>query len=95
MTEFFTNAPYSCGEHDPTTDYYISPSNETEGLAFHCAMRNLYGVSLTVIASLGIVGNVFCLVILPKTGGSKSAIVMLFTLGVYDTLFLVSGIFLK
>ncbi|RUS75764.1 hypothetical protein EGW08_016469, partial [Elysia chlorotica] len=58
-------------------------------------MRNVYGVLLTLIASFGIVGNVFCLVILPKTGGSKSAIVMLFTLGVYDTLFLASGIFLK
>ncbi|KAK3774445.1 hypothetical protein RRG08_028631 [Elysia crispata] len=95
MTEFFTMAPYSCGEHDPTTDYHRLQEEPTEGLAFLCAMRNVYGVVLTLIASLGIVGNVFCLVILPKTGGSKSAIVMLFTLGVYDTLYLASGIFLN
>ncbi|GFO05517.1 FMRFamide receptor [Plakobranchus ocellatus] len=95
MTEFFTMAPYSCGAHDPTTDYYSIQREEMEDMSFHCAMRNVYGVVLTLIGLLGIVGNVFCLVILPKTGGSKSAIVMLVTLGVYDTLFLASGIFLK
>ncbi|XP_035826326.1 FMRFamide receptor-like [Aplysia californica] len=95
MTEIFTPGPYECGYHDPTTDYYRPPEVPSEKLDFYCAVRNIYGVLTTLIASAGILGNVVSLVILPRTGGARSAIILLFGLGVYDTVFLFSGIFLR
>ncbi|CAL1540106.1 unnamed protein product [Lymnaea stagnalis] len=96
MTELFTPGPYTCGDFDPTTDNNTYGVNlSAERLQMYCIIRNVYGLSTTIISLLGIVGNIFCLVILPKTGGAKSAIVLLYTLGLYDTVFLLSAVFLR
>ncbi|KAL8576885.1 hypothetical protein ACOMHN_058091 [Nucella lapillus] len=95
MTEVFTSGPHHCGYYDPriidTGPSHLPP----EDLAFYCTLRNIFGIVASLIAVLGIVGNVISLIILPKTGGAKSAIVFLQSLGVYDTAFLITVMMLK
>ncbi|KAK6983194.1 FMRFamide receptor [Biomphalaria glabrata] len=97
MTELFTSGPYTCGEYDPTTAGFDKDSLNLTGeeINLFCGVRNFYGISSALISLLGLVGNTFCLILLPKTGGAKSAIILLFTLGLYDIVFLVSSMFLK
>ena len=94
MTEIFTTGPHQCGDYD--TRVSIRPiSLSTDDLIFYCTLRNVYGIFASLIAVLGIAGNVISLVILPMTGGARSAIVFLQSLGVYDTVFLVTILLLK
>ncbi|XP_076470340.1 uncharacterized protein LOC143300502 [Babylonia areolata] len=96
MTEIFTTGPYQCGQYDPRIHAVASPNPlSEEDLALYCTLRNLYGIFGSLIALLGVVGNVISLVILPKTGGARSAIVFLQSLGVYDTVFLITVFLLK
>ncbi|XP_025076250.1 FMRFamide receptor-like isoform X2 [Pomacea canaliculata] len=96
MTEIFTTGPHLCGKYDPTiTGASADAELSTDSLIFYCTVRNIYGIFASLIAILGIIGNIISLVILPKTGVARSAIVFLQSLGVYDTVFLASGLFLR
>ncbi|KAK7464004.1 hypothetical protein BaRGS_00038002 [Batillaria attramentaria] len=94
MTEIFTTGPHLCGEYDPRI-IQTNSSLPNDKLILYCTLRNIYGIFASIIAVLGIAGNVISLIILPKTGGARSAIVFLQSLGVYDTVFLISGLFLR
>ncbi|KAK7114576.1 FMRFamide receptor-like [Littorina saxatilis] len=94
MTEIFTTGPHQCGDYDPRINP-IPTGLSTDDLIFYCTLRNVFGIFASLIAILGIIGNVISLIILPKTCGARSAIVFLQSLGVYDTVFLVTILFLK
>ena len=91
MTEIFTKGPHNCGDYDPRIMSSGPSLLSTDDLIFYCTLRNVYGIFASFIALLGIVGNVISLIILPKAGGARSALVFLQSLGVYDTVFLGEG----
>ncbi|KAH9490432.1 hypothetical protein Btru_034867 [Bulinus truncatus] len=97
MTEIFTSGPYTCGDYDPTINPLgaFTLNLTGEEMEIYCGVRNFYGVSSALISVVGLLGNTFCLFILPRTGGAKSAIILLFTLGMYDIVFLLCTLFLK